>query len=380
MNPPPRLAGLAYGPGFAGTGSKVEFELSAFGLRLVAEEAQDGTVPWGEVGARRGGFNDAQVMLEWEGRAGRYALAVADPAAVAAIRDRLAESAPDKAKLKGAGGMGAGRGTRRWSHLMLWATVLPILLPVLLIAVLLIEHERVAAWAVSHIPLEQEKKLGALVFEQTRARLKPVEGEALKLVREVGAKLTRGSAYTYEFHVVEDATVNAFAVPGGFIVVHTGLLALATSAEEVSGVLAHEVQHVEKRHSLKAMAKTLGLTALASLVFGDLGGLAGMGQQLIGLNFSRQHESEADAEGLKALVAAGIAPAGMRDFFRKMGEKEKLNLGWLSSHPASEDRFAAIDAAIKALPPSAAAVPLPYDYAAIKAALPKAVPAPKDKP
>ena len=75
--------------------------------------------------------------------------------------------------------------------------------------------------------------------------------------------------------------------------------------------------------------------------------------------------------GLKALVAAGIAPAGMRDFFRKMGDKESLNLGWLSSHPASEDRFTALDRALQALPAAALqGTPLAYDYAAIKAALP----------
>ena len=101
-------------------------------------------------------------------------------------------------------------------------------------------------------------------------------------------------------------------------------------------------------------------------------------QDLIGLKFSRQHETEADAEGLKALVAAGIAPAGMRDFFRKMGEKEKLNLGWLSSHPASEERYAAIDTALKALPPAALqAAPLAHDYQKIKQALP-APPKPAD--
>jgi predicted Zn-dependent protease len=157
------------------------------------------------------------------------------------------------------------------------------------------------------------------------------------------------------------------------------LLALASSAEEVAGVLAHEVQHVERRHSLKAMAKSAGLMVTVGMVFGDLGGLVALGQDLIGLDFSRQAEAEADALGLDALVAAGIAPGGMRDFFRKMGEKEKLNLGWLSSHPASEDRFAAIDAAIKALPPPALQVaPLAYDYGRIKAALPSAIAAPKE--
>ena len=80
-------------------------------------------------------------------------------------------------------------------------------------------------------------------------------------------------------------------------------------------------------------------------------------------------------------MAAGIAPSGMRDFFRKMGEKQSISPGWLSSHPASEDRHATLDAAIKALPPAShAARPLPYDYAAIKAALPMPAKAQGDTP
>ena len=372
-----RLRGQAFGPGFQSSGAQVEFEVSGFGLRLVTSEEYDGTPPWTEINVRKGGFNDSQLMLEWAGRSGKYVLAVTDAAAVMAIKAQLAQSAPAKAGLKGTGQMGRDAGTRKWSHLMLWLALGPILLPLLLLGAVLWEHERIAAWAISHVPVAQERKLGELVFAQTKARLKLVEGPPATMVREIGARLTKGSAYQYEFHVAEDATVNAFAMPGGFVVVHTGLLALAATAEEVAGVLAHEVQHVEKRHSLKAMAKSAGRMVTVSLVFGDLGGLVSLGQDLIGLKFSRQHESEADAEGLKALVAAGIAPLGMRDFFRKMGEKESLNLGWLSSHPASEDRFAALDKALQALPAAALqAAPLAYDYAAIKAALPATQKAP----
>ena len=366
-----RLRGQAFGPGFQSSGSQAEFEVSGFGLRLVTSEEYDGTPPWTEINVRKGGFNDTQLMLEWTGRSGRYVLAVTDAAAVAAIRAQLAQSAPAKAGLKGSGQMGRDAGTRKWSHLMLWLTLGPVLLPLLLLGALLWQHERIAAWAIAHVPVAQERKLGEAVFAQTKAKLKLVEGPPATMVREIGARLTKGSAYRYEFHVTHDDAVNAFAMPGGFVVVHSGLLALAASAEEVAGVLAHEVQHVEKRHSLKAIAKSTGLMVTVGMVFGDLGGLLALGQDLIGLKFSRQHESEADAAGLKALVAAGIAPSGMRDFFRKMGEKESLNLGWLSSHPASEDRSMALDRALQALPATVLqAAPLAYDYAAIKAALP----------
>ena len=366
-----RLRGQAFGPGFQTSGAQVEFEVSAFGLRVVTEEDFDGKPPWNEINVRRGGFNDRQVMLEWSGRAGKYAIAISDPASVAALRAQLETSVPAKAALKGTGQLGHGAGTRRWSSAMIWLTVLPIILPLLLLGILLWEHERIANWAISYVPVEQERKLGEAVFAQTKAKLKLVEGPPAAMVREIGARLTKGSAYAYEFYVTDDSTVNAFAMPGGFVVVHTGLLGLAGNAEEVAGVLAHEVQHVEKRHSLKAMVKSAGLMVTVSMVFGDLGGLVSLGQDLIGLKFSRQHETEADAEGLKALVAAGISPVGMRDFFRKMGEKEKLDLGWLSSHPASDERHAALDAAIKALPAAAMQVPpLNHDYVVIKAALP----------
>ena len=137
-------------------------------------------------------------------------------------------------------------------------------------------------------------------------------------------------------------------------------------------MLAHEVQHVELRHSLKGMAKSLGLSALLQLFLGDLGSVASLGGDLLQLKFSRDHEAEADREGLKALVQAQIRPQGMRDFFGRMAEQEKLNLGFLSTHPSSAARMAELDRQLKSLPPDALQVPvLAIDFAAIKAGLGK---------
>ena len=360
-----RLNGLVYGPGFAGAGSKLEFEAADYGLRLVTAEMIDGNPPWSEIAIHKTGWDGSQVRLEWQGRAGRYALMLPDKAAVAAII-ALRKTAGHGATIKSARPDAA---TFAWSQAMIW---LLFVLPLLVVVALVWQHDRIAAWAVSKIPVAQERKLGELVFAQQKAKLKLVDGRPQEMVRELGARLTKGSPYKYEFYVADDKVVNAYAMPGGFIVMHSGLLQLAGSAEEVAGVLAHEVQHVEKRHSLKAMAKSLGLMATVSLVFGDLGGLLSLGSDLIGLKFSRDHETEADAEGLKSLVGAGVRPDGMATFFRKMAAQEKINLGFLSTHPASEERFSAIDAAIKALPEASRNVAaLPYDYAAIKAALPK---------
>jgi predicted Zn-dependent protease len=366
-----RIPAQAFGPGFLGQGSPIDVELTDYGPRLVTEDAFDGKPPWSEVAVRKGGFNDGALLIEWTGRAGAYALAVRDAAAKAAVSARLAAAAPHR-KIAGSGVMGQGRATRAWSHAFVWGT---IVLPLVLIAALLWQHDRVAGWVVALVPVEQERKLGELVFAQAKARAPLIDGPATTMVREIGARLTAGSAYTYEFHVAQDASINAFAIPGGFIVVHSGLIAAAASAEEVAGVLAHEVMHVEKRHSLKALAKAAGLSVAIALVVGDLGGVAAMGTELATLSFSRAHETEADAEGLKRLVAAGIAPEGMRDFFKKLEKRADFTPAWASSHPASDARHAALDAAIKALPP-ATYKPLPYDVSAIKAMLATAKPAP----
>ena len=360
-----RLSGQAFGPGFASSGGQAEFDISDYGLRLVTPDDFDGAPPWREVTLTRGGWDGAQLSLAWSGRAGRYTLTLTNQEAISAVTT-LAKNAKGATPVRRAKADGA---TRVWVHALLWLT---FVLPGVALVAVLWQHEHIAAWAVSHIPPEQERKLGEIVFAQQKTKLKLVEGKPLDMVRELGAKLTKESPYKYAFYVADDKVVNAYAMPGGFVVIHSGLLNLASSAEEVAGVLAHEVMHVEKRHSLKGIAKSLGVAATISLVFGDLGGVASLGGDLIGLKFSRDHETEADREGLKALVGAGIGPQGMATLFRKMAAQEKLDLGFLSTHPGSEERFAAIDAAIKALPEMARNAPvLTIDYAAIKAALPK---------
>lgn len=364
---PTRLPGLAFGPGFAASGSAVEFDVSDYGLTLVTEDAFDGTPPWSEVSLARQGYGG--LLLEWPGKRGRYAIRVADAAAIGAIEKLRSPVGFTKAPR-------GDRATRAWAHGLIWAT---LVLPLLLLGMALWQHDRIAGWAADRVPVAQERQMGEVLFARTKAGLTLIEGPPAQMVREIGAKLTQGSAYQYEFYVARDDSVNAFAMPGGFVVVHSGLLALASTPEEVAGVLAHEVSHVENRHSLRAMIRGAGLTALLRLAFGDAGGLTGIANDLTSLKFSRDDEAQADRDGLAALVKAGIRPQGMRDFFRKMAGQEGLNPTWLSDHPGSSERYAAIDAGIARLPAAASAVPaLPYDYAAIRAQLPGRK-APKDK-
>jgi beta-barrel assembly-enhancing protease len=362
-----RIAASAFGPGFASAGSPVAVDLTDYGLRLVTPEAFDGEPPWAQVAAEKRGFNDAQLMLSWPGKGGaRYALMVSDAAAIQAVRAKLATARPgtkiDAVKADGR--------TRAWSHAMVWVG---FVVPLLLIVALVLYSKQIAGWAAGQMPIATERQLGEKLWALQKPGLGIVQRPLVnKMLDEIGAKLTQGSAYKYEFHLVDNKTINAFAMPGGFVVVHSGLIERASSAEEVAGVLAHEVQHVEKRHSLKAMAHSLGLGIAISLLFGDVSGgaVVGAAQEVSRLSFSRESETEADLEGMKMLARAGIDPAGLKTFFRKMSDDNKLALpAILSSHPASEDRFALID---KELPRAVAGktfMPLPYKWDEIKAAL-----------
>ena len=355
-----------FGPGVPSTGTAAGVDFSEFGLRVETTEPNDGTPRWNAIELAKSGWDGSQLRLEWKGSAGAYSLMIGDSEAVAAIR----KFADGKSKFAASG---ADPVTHRLSMALIAIT---LILPLLLIGGIVWQYDRIAAWAVDLVSIEQEAKVGEILFLQQKAGLKLVEGPALEMVKDIGGRLTENSRHKFQFFVTEDNAVNAYAMPGGFVVMHTGLLRKADTPEEVAGVLAHEVQHVERRHSLRRITQSLGLTAALSLLMGDMSGLASMGGDFLQLKFSRDHETEADREGLKVLVAAKINPVGMRDFFGKLAEDSKLaenlkqNLGFLSTHPASAERMADIDRLIKALPDEARqAESLKFDFAAIKASI-----------
>ncbi len=154
----------------------------------------------------------------------------------------------------------------------------------LLLLLLLWQADRIASAIADRIPVQQEQQFGRRVFASMQRSLKLQDsGKDAALVKKLGARLTAGSRFQYEFHVADDAAINAFALPGGVIVVHTGLIRATRRPEELAGVLAHEVQHVEQRHSLKAVIKETGLRGLWAAASGDLGGtLAGQAAVQLG--------------------------------------------------------------------------------------------------
>lgn len=324
-------------------------------------------VPLDEIGVTLGGFNHNQVYLFWHQEEGRWAFSPADENALAQLR---ASAPPPLSDLLKSAAKDVSRQQRR-SRFGLGMLGLLLVLPLLLLALLFWQSHNIAGWVASHISIKNEQKLGELAFKQATAGLKLRQsGLDAAAIKEMGTRLTKGSNYSYQWYVADDPAINAFAVPGGYVVVNTGLIRAADSAEEVAGVLAHEVQHVELRHTLKNLVHSLGLRAALAMALGDISGsaLGDVAATLGELKFSRDLESEADKLGLAALRQAGIAPQGMVTFFEKLSRQEKGTTppALLSTHPASEQRMEKLRSMIEEQGswPSQA---LPYDWAAIKA-------------
>lgn len=241
-------------------------------------------------------------------------------------------------------------GASRRSWVRTRTSLLALLLALVLGAGLLLVEAR--ALALRSVPLEWEVAAGDAAWDSYRSTATLVDDADLQaFVEETGRRLlaTRSERTPYElrFHVVRDDAVNAFAFPGGVVVVNTGLLARAGTPDEVAGVLAHELAHVLERHSLEAALDRVGvLVALGVLV--DSGASLFELQtalSLLDLKFSRDHEREADAIGLEMLHAAGLDPTAMGTFFERLareGGDLPGALQLLTTHPASVERAEAL--------------------------------------
>ena len=169
----------------------------------------------------------------------------------------------------------------------------------------------------------------------------------------------------FSVEVVQLPVVNAFALPGGRIIVSGKLIAEAKSPEEVAGVLAHELGHVYYRHPEAQFTRLMGMQLLLTLATGTSGGdaLGGLAGLLTILRYSRAAEAQADDFARRLMAEGGIDPSGLRDFFTRMQEKSGgastggilSGIGsMLSSHPGTAERIASI----KPLPPGKARIVL----------------------
>ncbi len=210
----------------------------------------------------------------------------------------------------------------------------------------------------------EESRFGRAIMSQIRLSGQVVEDPLMtEYVNEIGHRIaaqTNDGEQSFEFFIIEDPRINAFALPGGYIGVHTGLLEATRNEDELAGVLAHEVAHVTQRHIARSIhanqRQSLLTTALmlGALVAGVAGGDADVAQAGMAvaqgtaaqsqINFTRNNEYEADRIGIGALYDAGYDPQGMATFFEVMSRLQPASPElrapeFLRTHPVTTERI-----------------------------------------
>jgi predicted Zn-dependent protease len=213
-----------------------------------------------------------------------------------------------------------------------------------------------AVLAISLVSVSQEIEIGKQANAQVRKQVTELrDAETTEYVRGIGRRLVvyaGGPKYPYSFSVADHRELNAFALPGGPVWVHRGILQVATNESQVAGVMAHEIAHISQRHAADQLTKATmanwGLGVLGALLGNDGGATAaklaaGFLANGLFLKFSRDHEREADRVGLQMLTRAGWDSRGMVELFEVLRHEQKRDPGrvemFFSTHPSPQDRI-----------------------------------------
>jgi len=212
------------------------------------------------------------------------------------------------------------------------------------------------------LTVEREKQIGEEFLLELQQEVPLIEDPFLTAyINHIGQTLVAQMGpqpFRYKFYIVKDPTMNAFAVPGGYIFLHSGMILMADREEELAGVMAHEVSHIYCRHMAQMVEKAKLISvasligAIASVFVGGamaqplIVGAMGGGEAAM-LSYSRDFEGQADAMGFKWLLKAGYNPEGMVAMFKKMNKQRWFEGGkvplYLRTHPYTDDRILVLE-------------------------------------
>jgi predicted Zn-dependent protease len=232
----------------------------------------------------------------------------------------------------------------------------------LLLAAIYVALPGLARFAAGLVPVEMERGWGHQIasgMEQQMGRCRGSAGNAAltTLVARLAEALP-ADRRPVTVRVLNAGPVNALALPGTEIIVFRGLIDLTGDPDELAGVLAHELAHVAERHPSAALMRGLGVGVIATLITGDASGMvASAVAGLMASAYSRDDETAADRAAVETLRRAGIGNAGFATFFHRLEGKEAgggMVPAWMSTHPESGARAAAIEAKAdpRPLPPA----------------------------
>lgn len=198
----------------------------------------------------------------------------------------------------------------------------------------------------ARVPLEQERALGGQL-DPLMSSMGCSDPAAEAALRSLSMRLSGAGTRPFVVRILRADVPNAFALPGGTIVVTDALLHTADSPGQVAGVLAHEIEHVVQRHVLAGFLRGALLSALWSVTMGDYSGLLvvdpSTAYRLKNLSFSREDETAADSGAIARLHRAGLRHAELIGFFERLRTPE-LAPAWLSTHPSTQSRIARLQA------------------------------------
>lgn len=253
-------------------------------------------------------------------------------------------------------------------HLQHWKkTVAGWMMLILLITGALSGCEQYSALSQSVFMMspQEEQQLGGQLAGELRPKQKFItDAEVNRYVQGVAERVWRNaprSEVPAKFFVIEDKTINAYAIPGGNIYIQSGLINAADNEAELAGVIAHEAGHVIMRHGAKQASNQMGISLLAQVIGGTSAGKSQLAQMATSLaaqgslaHYSRQDESEADGIAVRTLYRAGYDPRAMGTFFQKLAAKYGSGGGGLaqmfSSHPATQERMNNVSQLVSQLP------------------------------
>ncbi|HRG57457.1 MAG TPA: M48 family metallopeptidase [Bacteroidia bacterium] len=201
----------------------------------------------------------------------------------------------------------------------------------------------------TQVPPSYESELGENIYYQISEEFE-IDEEKTQAANDFFNELNIKSNYPIQITVVNSPIKNAFALPGGHIVVYDEILQSMNSEEEFAALLCHEYSHVNLKHTTRSLFRSLGTYMVISLVLSDINGIMGVvienAHNVKSLSYTRSLEEEADYNGLKLMLDAGINPQGMVNLFKHLKEPNEGSLEipeFLSTHPLLDERIKNIE-------------------------------------